>query len=261
MYGKDKFYFLIEDIESSFSFYGNDTVWSGKVIDQNDRVVNDSFDITTLERGVDMYTSVRDLCYDDDDEQIQGIFDENDEIIDQQKYDELVEGIKDSYMEWYWEMDEDVSEYKEVNGHNCIKIAIEDFVQRHDIGHVGYRRELRKSYDFNSIQGLNALEEDCGSDLNFEAKWSAEFVYIDEFEWNCNYSDHIEGWLHLFFNDYCYIAYRGLKDAESQKMLSEIESSEELYNALKNMLYDAAENHASLAELKSKHDVCIIEWI
>ena len=44
-------------------------------------------------------------------------------------------------------------------------------------------------------------------------------------------------------------------------MLSEIESSEKLYDALKNMLYDAAENHASLAELKSKHDVCIIEWI
>lgn len=260
MYGKDKFYLLIDDIKSEFSFYGCDTTWSGKVVDQNDNVVNDSFTIHTCEAGVDLHEAVYLNWLEVEEECTENkMFDEEGEIVDQKAYDEAVKGMIDVYMEYYWEMDADVSEYKEIDGHNCKKISVEYFIARHQIGEVGSFVRLRNSHDCNSVEGLMALEHECGWHLDF-GEWSDDFVYLDEFEWDDNYSDYIEGWLSTTNGGQDYITYYGLKDEESRRMLEELlnaEKTDEYYTTLKNMIYDACDNHESISDFQQKHSISV----
>jgi len=58
MIPKHTFYFLIDNNQSDSSFYGNDVTWHGRIIDENDVVVNNEVSINTLEMGVDLFTQI-----------------------------------------------------------------------------------------------------------------------------------------------------------------------------------------------------------
>lgn len=253
MYGKDKFYFLIDNIKSNFSFYGNNTTWSGKVVDQNDNIVNKFFSITTCEEGMDIEDEIHLACADD--AELYGkVFNKNGEIIDSQKYGEMVERIWQKYIDCYWKMDADSSEYKEVEGRNCKKIAIGDFVKNHTIGHVGEFCAIRNSYDdFNTVEGIMLFKEDFGSYVDF-GKWSANYIYVCGFILDDNCSDHIKGMIETLVGRTYPMSYYGPKDEGSQKKLKTLKP-EEFYEALNDMILEACNNFVSLPELVAKHNV------
>lgn len=46
-------YFAFNDIEADFSIYGNDVVWSGVVVDEENHIVNPELAVKTCEMGTD----------------------------------------------------------------------------------------------------------------------------------------------------------------------------------------------------------------
>jgi len=255
MIPKHTFYFLIDNIQSDFSCYGNDVTWHGRIVDENNVVVNDEVSINTLEIGVDFFTQIN-----ESDEEYR-IINEDGDIIDQKAYDDEVEATKEMYLDYYWEMDVDVSEYSQVDDKSYIRISISDFIERHTIGTVGRTRKWNFECDYNTPVGLIALSNVCHDDFEV-GEWSDEFIYLEEFEWNENYSDYIEGWLRTTDGYESYISLFGVgTDEESKKKLREIEESgtsedyERLYDVLKDVIYTACDDHISVAEFRRRYQL------
>lgn len=174
-----KLFFAINEIDVDFSIYGNDTTWEGCIVDENDNVLNHHFYIKTCEMGSELYEMVQEMA--EEEGIYDKIFSEDGDIINQKKYDKLEKDAGEIMKESYFDMDEEFSEYVEIEGENYTKISISDFLEHHQIGEVGDFIKEDLSGDYETKEDVEELEECCG-----------RFFYIDDWEENWQFQEKVK---------------------------------------------------------------------
>lgn len=172
---KMKLYFLITKVNVELSIYGNDAEWKGVIVDENNRIANNYFSINTCEMGTDVYDEILEMQ--EWNEDFQGIINEEGDVVDQARFDEAEEAIKEQMAEWYLE-DEDF-EWVEIKGRRYAKIAISEFVSVHQVGEIGdfVRDDLKGDYE--TAEEVEELERCCGSHF-YLGDWKEGFAPENE---------------------------------------------------------------------------------
>lgn len=201
-------YFAFNDIEVDFSFYGNDVVWSGVVVDEDNNIVNPELAVMTCETGTDLGEMIAEM--DEEGE----IFDDEGDIIDAQRYEDAVEAMKEDIINWYWEMDEEVTDHITIDGTDYIRILPEAFCERHQLGEVNRFFRDTLPNNLNTRKGLDCLEDFCPYGIVCLGNWSKRVIHLEEYEMDECGDDYSQGWLRFDDGSEFYVLFQG-KDEKS----------------------------------------------